>query len=93
MPRNDKNQAFFGDEIVENHAFCCAKNVENHAIFVEGFWPDFYARGRFMKYSMSVVLFRLNLSWSVTYITKGSNPKRKCHKLWKKSIIFLTPPP
>ena len=44
MPRNDKNQAFF-----------CAENVENHAIFVEGFWPDFYARGRFMKYSMSVL--------------------------------------
>ena len=53
MPRNDKNQAFFCAENVENHAFCCAKNVENHAIFVEGFWPDFYARGRFMKYSMS----------------------------------------
>ena len=32
---------------------CYAKNVENHAIFVEGFWPGFYARGRFMKYSMS----------------------------------------
>ena len=53
MPRNDKNQAFFCAENVENHAFYCAKNVENHAIFVEGFWPDFYARGRFMKYSMS----------------------------------------
>ena len=24
---------------------------------------------------------------------KGSMPKRKCPKLWKKSIIFLTPPP
>ena len=23
---------------------------------------------------------------------KGSIPKRKCPKLWKKSIIFLTPP-
>ena len=33
---------------------CCAKNVGNHAIFVEGFWVEFYARGRFMKYSMSV---------------------------------------
>ena len=30
-----------------------AKDVENHAIYVEGFWPEFYARGRFMKYSMS----------------------------------------
>ena len=32
------------------------ENVENHAIFVEGFWPEFYARGRFMKYSMSDVV-------------------------------------
>ena len=53
MPRNDNNQTFFCAENVENYAFCCAKNVENHAIFVEGFWQDFYARGRFMKYSMS----------------------------------------
>ena len=29
------------------------KNVRNHAIFVEGFWPEFYARGSFMKYFMS----------------------------------------
>ena len=42
MPRNDKN-----------HAICCAENVKNHAIFVKGFGPDFYARGRFMKNSMS----------------------------------------
>ena len=33
---------------------CYAKNVKNHAIFVEEFWPEFYARGSFMKYSMSV---------------------------------------
>ena len=30
-----------------------AKNVENPATFVEGFWPEFYARGRIMKSSMS----------------------------------------
>ena len=53
MPRNDKIHAIFCAENVENHAICCAENVENHAIFVEVFWPDFYARGRFMKYSMS----------------------------------------
>ena len=29
------------------------KNAENHATLVEGFWPEFYARRRFMKYSMS----------------------------------------
>ena len=33
--------------------FYHAKNVENHATFVEGIWPEFYARGRFMKYNMS----------------------------------------
>ena len=49
-----KIKHLFCAENVENHAFCCAKNVENHAIFVEGFWSHFYARGRFMKYSMSV---------------------------------------
>ena len=32
---------------------CYAKNGENPATFVEGFWPEFQARGRFMKYSMS----------------------------------------
>ena len=47
---------------------CYAKNVKNHATFVEGFWPEISAGGRFMKYSMSVTefvnsckdLFRLN---------------------------------
>ena len=29
------------------------KNVKNPATFVEGFWPEFQARGRFIKYSMS----------------------------------------
>ena len=36
---------------ITHNLFC--KNVKNHAIFVEGFWPEFYARGRFMKFSMS----------------------------------------
>ena len=31
-----------------------AKNVVNQAIFVDGLWPQFYACGRFMKYSMSL---------------------------------------
>ena len=35
-----------------------AKNVENHATFVEGFWPEFYTCGRLIKYSMSVSLFQ-----------------------------------
>ena len=29
------------------------KKCQNPATFVEGFWPEFPARGRFMKYSMS----------------------------------------
>ena len=36
---------------VENHAKFVVP--ENHATFVEGFWPEFYARRGFMKYSMS----------------------------------------
>ena len=55
MPRIDNNHAISCTDNVENHVICCAENVENHAIFVEGFLPDFYARGRFMKYSMSVL--------------------------------------
>ena len=29
--------------------------VKIHATFVEEFWPEFHARGRFMKYSMSAL--------------------------------------
>ena len=38
----------------------------------------------------------MNKSWTnyeQVETAKGSNPKRKCHKMWKKSIIFLPPPP
>ena len=37
----------------KSRIICYAKNVENPATFAEGFWPEFQARGRFMKYSMS----------------------------------------
>ena len=37
----------------KSRIICYAKNVKNNAIFVEGFWPEFYARGRLIKYSMS----------------------------------------
>ena len=30
-----------------------AKIFENHTTFVEGFWPEFNAWGKFTKYSMS----------------------------------------
>ena len=36
-----------------HHLLC--KNVENHATFAEGFCPKIFARGRFMKYSMSAL--------------------------------------
>ena len=39
----------------KSHIICFAKNVENLATFAEGFWPEFQPRGRFMKYSMSVI--------------------------------------
>ena len=63
MPKNEKYHVIFRTE-----------NVENHAIFVEGFWPDFYARGRFMKYSMSAfvgqVFFTIDhLIWVIYGIT------------------------
>ena len=39
------------------------KNVENPAPFVEGFWAEFYTRGRFLKYSMSAIApYLMNLS-------------------------------
>ena len=82
MPRNDKNHAIFCAENVENHAICCAENVENHAIFVEGFWPDFYARGRFMKNSMSVITQLKKCvkeqSWAF-YKSPLHSESKKCH--------------
>ena len=42
---------------------CYAKNVENHATFVEGFWPEINTRGRFMKYSLSGILKNNNLDF------------------------------
>ena len=34
---------------IAQQPLCYARNVKNHATFVEGFSPEFYARGRFMK--------------------------------------------
>ena len=48
-----KSQSLSCQNCSKSRIICYAKNVENHAIFVEGFWPEFHARGRFMKYSMS----------------------------------------
>ena len=43
---------------------CCPKNVKNHAIFVEEFSSDFYAQGRFMKYSMPVQHLVQDAQWT-----------------------------
>ena len=53
---------FFMAKCWKSRMICYAKNVKNHTAFVEGFWPEFYARGRFMKYSMSVSLIVYPLS-------------------------------
>ena len=37
----------------KSRIICYAKNAKNHATFAETLWPEMYARGRFMKYSMS----------------------------------------
>ena len=54
MHWDDKNAQFVMSKVskITHNVFC--KNVENHAIFVEGFWPEFNARGRIIKYSLSV---------------------------------------
>ena len=52
--KDDKNCAVcHAKSIKKSGIIYYAKNVENHATFVEGFWPEFYARGRLMKYSVS----------------------------------------
>ena len=64
----------------KNHTVCHAKNVKNllckdvknHATFVEGFWPEFYARVRFMKYSMSALCPYWNMDAKTTFITRPS---------------------
>ena len=53
-PEITKIAQFFMAKCRKSRMICYAKNVENHAAFVEGFWSVFYARGRIMKYSMSV---------------------------------------
>ena len=44
----------------KSRIICYAKNVKNHAIFVEGFSPEIHARRRFMKFSMSLRLIYKN---------------------------------
>ena len=52
--------------------------------FVEGFWPEFYARERFMKYSMSAILnyFEPSLEYFRTFLNRLLN----LDKFWE----FLT---
>ena len=72
-----------------------AKNVENHVQFVmrkilkitlpvEGFWTKFYARGRFMKYSMSEYSPKIVTQSTVKIIRHSSFSK--CVKNWVKKV-------
>ena len=45
---------------------CYENNFENYATFVEGFWPEFHARRRFMKYSMYVLKPSLNKQYKLS---------------------------
>ena len=51
--RWQKSHSLSCQKCQKSRMICYPKNVENPATFVEGFWPEFQARGRFMKYSMS----------------------------------------
>ena len=53
------------------------KNVENHSTFVEGFWTEFYAHGRFIQYSMSEPE-KTNLNPNVNGETEKTNI---CHNI------------
>ena len=55
-PEMTKISQFVMPKCQKSHMISYAKNVKNHASFVEVFWPEFYARGRFMKYSMSEII-------------------------------------
>ena len=59
------------------------KNIENHATIVEGFWPDFYARGRFLKYSMS--------DPTLVQIVRGPTLGFGAAKITIVTIIHLSP--
>ena len=58
---------------ITHHLLC--ENVENHATFAEGFCPEFYARGRFIKYSLSAETCpskKLNLRYIFFFFCKNS---------------------
>ena len=52
--RWQKSHSLSCQKCQKSRIICYAKNVENPATFVEGFGPEFQARGSFIKYSMSV---------------------------------------
>ena len=80
---------------------CYAKNVENPATFVEGFWPELQAPGRFMKYSMceyfwTLVLHKNQFHTSKFAKTQYLSPKwlhmaQKWHQKGPLSICTKVP--
>ena len=67
---------------------CYAKKVENQTTFVEGFWPEFYARGRFRKYSMSGYIRTYNYNMLAFWVLfmpifslRGGVITKKCKNL------------
>ena len=71
-PEITKIAQIFMTKCWKSRIICYAKNVEHHAAFVEGFLPDFYARRRFMKYSMSgCVLLLLRILNAIVFLAQN----------------------
>ena len=81
---------------------CYTKDVKNPATFVDGFWSVFYARGRFMKYSMSgrhcqqkfLRIVEFFGFWSIIYSYFGIKPYKLRRQdwvalMWKPIVLFL----
>ena len=66
-----------------------ASLIRNHitrrmTLSVQDFFTDLWNNFLFLKDYLAILS---------TAGTKGRIPFKKCHKKWKKSAIFLTPPP
>ena len=54
FPLRRKSHSLSWQKCPKSRMICYAKYVKTHGAFVVECWPEFYARRRFMKYSMSV---------------------------------------
>ena len=69
--RDDKNHTVCHAKCQKSRMICYAKNVENPTTFAEGFGPEFQARGRFMKYSMSAFFYSSEKRLQVSGASQG----------------------